>query len=67
LLKILAAGKTSHEKESMDRLINPGKLFFNKLHHLQENVQLREPENKNGTDLVYHRVKDFSAQQIPRN
>jgi len=35
LLKILAAGETSHEEESMDRLINPGELIFNELQHLQ--------------------------------
>ena len=65
MFEILAASKPSHEQESMDRLINPGKLLFNKVYHLEEicsmDVKSRGNE-KIKTDLVHHGVKDFPTQ-----
>lgn len=66
LFEILAASKSSHEKKSMNRLIDSGELFLDKFQNLTK-FSPRLSIKIKATDLVHHGIKNFSAQQIPRN
>jgi hypothetical protein len=63
LFEILATSESSHEKKSLNRLIDSRELLFDKLQNLRHPKFNLSPQiNIKATNLVYHRVKNFSAQ-----